>query len=163
MTAPERIWAYPSSFSGWEHGFYAVAREIRDAVSYIRADAPSEAFAALPQVQALIAALSRERDDALAFLDNAVSNAPEPLADLGSWLADMLDEDQWPTAERYLNAAVKSLADFTAALARMLQEAEDRGRNVEMERVAQWCADQGWTGSGRDFAAAIRAMKGEKG
>ncbi len=121
---------------------------------FVFADAPSEAFAALPQVQALIAALSRERDDALAFLDNAVSNAPEPLADLGSWLADMLDEDQWPTAERYLNAAVKSLADATA-LARMLQEAENDILSVVQRFVDPITME--------DIHASIRAMKGEKG
>lgn len=48
----------------------------------------------------------RERDDASLFLDNAISKAPEPLIALGEWLANLLDEDDWPTAERYLNAAI---------------------------------------------------------
>lgn len=56
-----------------------------------------------------IAALTRERDDARLFLDNAVSKAPEPLKELGAWLADRLDEDDWPTVERLLNAAALSL------------------------------------------------------
>ena len=58
--------------------------------------------------------LKRERDEAVMFLDNAVSKAPEPLRELGGWLANKLDEDEWPTAERFLNAAAKSLADLAA-------------------------------------------------
>jgi hypothetical protein len=50
--------------------------------------------------------LRAERDEALILLDNAVSDAPEPLLELGSWLADHLNDDEWPTAERLLNAAV---------------------------------------------------------
>lgn len=45
-------------------------------------------------------------NDAETFLDNAISKAPEPLTSLGGWLANLLDEDDWPTAELYLNAAV---------------------------------------------------------
>jgi hypothetical protein len=43
-----------------------------------------------------------------AYMDEAVSNAPEPLRKLGTYLADLLDEDQWKTAEQYLNAAALS-------------------------------------------------------
>ena len=60
-----------------------------------------------------VARLEGERDDALTFLDNAVSKSPQPLKDLGAYLASLLDEDQWPQAERYLNAAVKSFAALT--------------------------------------------------
>ena len=67
------------------------------------------------ELRAQVEVLERERDDALAFLDNAVSDAPEPLRALGSWLAGVLDEDAWPTAERFLNAAVKSCAALAAA------------------------------------------------
>lgn len=58
-----------------------------------------------------ITRLRRERDDALLFLDNAVARAPEPLQKLGEYLANLLDEDRWATAERYLNAAAKAYAD----------------------------------------------------
>jgi hypothetical protein len=60
-----------------------------------------------------LARVERERDDALTFLDNAVSKSPQPLKDLGAYLASLLDEDDWPEAERYLNAAVKSCAAIT--------------------------------------------------
>ena len=42
------------------------------------------------------------------YMDEAVSKAPEPLRQLGEYLAGLLDEDQWKTAERYLNAAALS-------------------------------------------------------
>lgn len=67
--------------------------------------------AVIERLRADLKAIKAERDDALTFLDNAVSKAPEPLKALGKWLADMMDEDDWPTAERYLNAAVKSVAE----------------------------------------------------
>lgn len=74
-------------------------------------DLPDDAADLLESLSARLAELEAERDDALAFLDNAISDAPEPLKTLGAWLANLLDEDLWPTAERHLNAAVKSLAD----------------------------------------------------
>ena len=67
-------------------------------------------------------------NDAETFLDNAISKAPEPLTSLGGWLANLLDEDDWPTAERYLNAAVvaavKAEAERDAANA-LLRLADD--------------------------------------
>jgi hypothetical protein len=39
------------------------------------------------------------------YMDDAVSKAPEPLRKLGVYLAGVLDEDKWKTAERHLNAA----------------------------------------------------------
>ena len=71
--------------------------------------------AEIERLRADLKAIKAERDDALTFLDNAVSKAPEPLKALGKWLADMLDEDDWPAAERYLNAAVKSVAEARLA------------------------------------------------
>lgn len=40
------------------------------------------------------------------YMTEAVNNAPEPLRKLGEYLAELLDEDQWKTAERYLNGAL---------------------------------------------------------
>lgn len=54
------------------------------------------------------AALKSELVDSLMFLDNAVSKSPQPLKDLGIYLSSLLDDDQWPKAEQYLNAAAKS-------------------------------------------------------
>jgi hypothetical protein len=61
-----------------------------------------------------LTALQAERDEARLFLDNAISKAPEPLVDLGKWLAAKLDDDDWPTAERYLNAAIAALDQIKA-------------------------------------------------
>jgi hypothetical protein len=82
-------------------------------------------------IAARLAEVEAERDDALAFLDNAISDAPEPLTALGSWLANMLDEDKWPTAERYLNAAVKSLVDTLRYCEIQMQDA-DRVTHTKM-------------------------------
>lgn len=39
------------------------------------------------------------------FIQEAVDSAPEPLRRLGEWLADVLDDDHWKTAERLLLGA----------------------------------------------------------
>lgn len=57
-----------------------------------------------------LAAITKERDEALHFLDVSIAKSPEPLKALGSYLADLLDEDDWPTADRLLNGAVVALA-----------------------------------------------------
>lgn len=74
--------------------------------------------------------LRAERDDALTFLDNAVSKAPEPLKALGKYLAGRLDEDEWPTAEQYLNAAAKACADRAEAA-----EAQIAALTARVERL----------------------------
>lgn len=43
------------------------------------------------------------------IIQASIDNSPEPLKKLGEWLARVLDEDQWPTAERLLLAATLSL------------------------------------------------------
>lgn len=44
-------------------------------------------------------------DRAEQFIQAAVDRAPEPLRRLGEWLANVLDEDEWKTAERMLLGA----------------------------------------------------------
>lgn len=46
-----------------------------------------------------------------AFIQASISSAPEPLRELGEFLAGRLDEDQWPTAERYLLAIATQPAE----------------------------------------------------
>jgi len=104
--------------------------------------------------------LKRERDEAVMFLDNAVSKAPEPLRELGGWLANKLDEDEWPTAERFLNAAAKSLADLAVDPAVKALIAAERERCAgECDRTARE-ADMFGDKHGRQIsertAAAIR-------
>lgn len=49
--------------------------------------------------------LTRALEESESMLNNSISKAPRPLLQLGEYLAGLLDEDQWPVAERYLNAA----------------------------------------------------------
>lgn len=46
-----------------------------------------------------------------AFIQAAVDRAPEPLRRLGEWLAGVLDEDDWETAERMLLGAAVGAAE----------------------------------------------------
>jgi hypothetical protein len=49
------------------------------------------------------------------FVQEAISNSPEPLQELGKFLADRLDEDDWKTADRLLlAAATRPQASLTA-------------------------------------------------
>lgn len=68
-----------------------------------------------------LAAMTKERDEALYFLDVAVDKSPEPLKALGKHLANLLDEDDWPTAERLLNGAAAALAAERAKVARLVE------------------------------------------
>lgn len=52
----------------------------------------------------------RWEDSAEKYLAEIISRAPEPLRELGDWLAAHLDEDDWKTAERYVLGAMKSAA-----------------------------------------------------
>lgn len=52
-----------------------------------------------------VASPMRPEDEAEAFIQAAVDRAPEPLRRLGEWLAGVLDEDDWKTAERMLLGA----------------------------------------------------------
>lgn len=52
-----------------------------------------------------VAELERRLEESESMLDSVISKAPEPLRELGGYIARLTDEDQWPQAERYLNAA----------------------------------------------------------
>jgi hypothetical protein len=91
------------------------------------------------------AALRAERDDALTFLDNAISKAPEPLKALGKYLAGKLDEDEWPTAEQYLNAAAKACADRAEAAEAQIAALRAEARKSAMDAVSAGCqAQEAW-------------------
>jgi hypothetical protein len=59
---------------------------------------------ATPISPAPVSVGERPEDTAEQFIQAAIDNAPEPLRRLGEWLANVLDEDLWPTAERMLLA-----------------------------------------------------------
>jgi len=89
----------------------------------------------------------------MAHMNAVVSKAPEPLRELGEYLARVLDEDQWPTAERYLNAA--ALSAMPAATGE--REAVEALTELEAEMSDQYAA---WVSDGCDSDEAIRFVFG---
>jgi hypothetical protein len=75
------------------------------------ADFVAEAFSAHPAGQST--GLGAE-DTAEQFIQAAVDGAPEPLKRLGRYLADVLDEDQFKTAERMLLGGIALSTDRPA-------------------------------------------------
>lgn len=61
--------------------------------------------------------LPRWEDAAEIYLADIISKSPEPLRELGGWLATRLDEDDWKTAERYVLGAMNSIAALRAQAA----------------------------------------------
>ena len=80
-----------------------------------RTNTALEAFltgvAALSSTPAADAGWQRPEDTAEQFVQAAVDRAPEPLRRLGEWLASVLDDDDWKTAERMLLGAAVHPAD----------------------------------------------------
>lgn len=48
----------------------------------------------------------RDLEEAEQYIQQSIDNAPEPLKRLGEWLTNVLDENQWPHAERLLLGAI---------------------------------------------------------
>jgi hypothetical protein len=48
----------------------------------------------------------RDLEEAEQYIQNSIDCAPEPLKRLGEWLTNVLDENQWPHAERLLLGAI---------------------------------------------------------
>lgn len=48
----------------------------------------------------------RDLEEAEQYIQQSIDNAPEPLKRLGEWLTSVLDENQWPHAERLLLGAI---------------------------------------------------------
>lgn len=48
----------------------------------------------------------RDLEEAEQYIQNSIDCAPEPLKRLGKWLTNVLDETQWPHAERLLLGAI---------------------------------------------------------
>jgi hypothetical protein len=93
------------------------AASIPNAADYACAERANSMWGAAingPHVAVLAAMLARVEAETAkstavewcAYMDQAVSKAPEPLRKLGEYLSRILDEDRWPEAERYLNAVV---------------------------------------------------------
>lgn len=97
-----------------------------------------------------LAAQTARADVAEQFLDNAISNSPQPLKDLGKWLSGLLDQDDWPTAERYLNAAAKSVSEEKARA-----DAADAERDAAQE--AHIFTDANLTAERDKVAALVEA------
>lgn len=108
------------------------------------------------RLQEYMTKLVAERDAAQLFLDNSISKAPEPLRELGKYLADLLDEDQWPTAERFLNAALdpERLVAWEDVLA-------ERERQINAEGWTPEHDDAHWKGEIADAAACYAILAGK--
>lgn len=64
-------------------------------------------FAALQEVKRHEEAKAAEMSEA--FIAAEIDRAPEPLRRLGEYLADLLDEDQWASANRMMLGAVEAV------------------------------------------------------
>lgn len=72
--------------------------------------APSEALS-----PATVAQPVKWEDGAEKYLADIISRSPEPLRQLGDWLATRLDEDDWKTAGRFVLGAMESIAQPCAS------------------------------------------------
>lgn len=137
--------------------FQPLAKAIDDLIAEYGADRPDHQYQPLmlpmidvKRIRAAIAAQAHEpsadaversvSEEWCAYMDQAVSKAPEPLRQLGEYLAGLLDEDKWATAERYLNAA---------AIAAMRPESE-------RARIVDWLRD--WA----TYIAGVTVQDAEK-
>jgi len=119
MTGPERIWT--ASTSGRCHVGFGTPSENYQ-IEYVRRD--PAVLAALPEVQALIAAAC---EVAAAMIEDNVRHAKE------------LGREIWPIPD----LRTVTSHDATAALARIVREAEARGRAMGL-REAAGIAEGAW-------------------
>lgn len=90
----------------------AVPQHIKDAVL-------------LDDAYSRISELERGRDALQAEIDLLRAPvSPSNLRDLGEFLANLLDEDRWPAAERWLNAALSERASLIAERDAAIRRAE---------------------------------------
>lgn len=77
------------------HTHGSTKNELQDAANAIRKEL------AKPEEKAV-----RDLEEAEQYIQNSIDCAPEPLKRLGEWLTNVLDENQWPHAERLLLGAI---------------------------------------------------------
>jgi len=75
-------------------------------------------------------------DEAEQFIQDAIDRAPEPLRRLGEYLTQILDEDEWRTAERMLIGAAQQPAQGEAAA---LLAAYNAGHQRGHESTVEGC------------------------
>lgn len=133
MTGPDRIWINEK----WEA--YLRPTSDGDTSGYTRRD---PAFlAALPEVQAMIAAAIEAAAQTVATQGD--SSATEALGQRICCSGHMCG-CQGATVEDWLLHLIRALtpADATAALARIVREAEDRGIAMGLRAAAAWASDE---------------------
>lgn len=103
----------------------------------------TDANAAMKRALAAEAALAertKERDALLREIDLLrASVSPSNLRDLGEFLANLLDEDRWPAAERWLNAALSERASLIAE-----RDAAIRQEDASFRRAEEDAARLDW-------------------
>ena len=140
MTGPDRIWATEDKGNFGEDKFFTT-RPMKGLTEYIRRD--PAVLAALPEVQALIAAAY---DVAAKFLTDTV--AEWSCGHDGRHCDCWRDKEQWSFAAE----AVEGLtpADATAALARIVREAEARGMERAAARARVYASNYEQSSDGRN-------------
>ena len=140
MTGPDRIWATEDKGNFGEDKFFTT-RPMKGLTEYIRRD--PAVLAALPEVQALIAAAY---DVAAKFLTDTVAewSCGHDARHCDCWR----DKEQWSLAAE----AVEGLtpADATAALARIVREAEARGMREAADRARVYASNYEQSSDGRN-------------
>lgn len=105
----------------------AVPQHIKDAVL-------------LDDAYSRISELERGRDALQAEIDLLRAPvSPSNLRDLGEFLANLLDEDRWPAAERWLNAALAERASLIAE-----RDAAIRQEDASFRRAEEDAARLDW-------------------
>lgn len=103
-------------------------------------------------------AVTSPEQEAERFIQTAVDQAPEPLRRLGLYLADVLDEDQFKTADPMLLAvAAYGPAGLTPAPVPPTPSASDAERDAEIARLREFAAEvmeRSWNGGDLDGGEA---------
>ena len=123
-------------------------------------DAIAAGRAALAQMQS-----DEPEQVAEQFIAAAIDRAPEPLRRLGEWLSRILDEDQWPTAERLLLGAAAQAAKPSEAPAERLTDEREAIINKMCAAMSplsqnhhQW---SGWPGNWAFANVAMTVIESE--
>jgi len=100
----------------------------------------------------------RDLEEAEQYIQQSIDNAPEPLKRLGEWLTKVLDENQWPHAERLLLGAIAAKpAAVPARVVASLQKKADDYYCASLDKARQpECL--GWETKVKDGTFGAREM-----
>ena len=146
MTGPDRIWATEDKGNFGEDKFFTT-RPMKGLTEYIRRD--PAVLAALPEVQAMIAAAYEAAAQTVATQGD--SSATEALGQRICCSGHMCG-CRGATVEEWLLHLIRALtpADATAALARIVREAEARGMERAAARARVYASNYEQSSDGRN-------------